>query len=159
MASFPDGWESDFDGERWFYRYKPTGFTQYHFPKAGDESLGISEAPNKIIVATRSTPGRLGTINANHFETRSRFKSLLTAIKEPAALFTRELSDICVLDEYERYRVWAGNLGAHHPPQKRVSLDYRLRDAAFYKQRVIKVLIDLQDSLKKGTYSSPRYSR
>lgn len=80
-------------------------------------------------------------------------------IKEPAALFTLELSDIRVLDEYKRYKVWAGNLGAHHPPPKRISLDYRLRDVAFYKQRVIEVLIDLQDSLKKGTHSSPHYCR
>lgn len=33
----PSGWESDYDGSRWLYRYEPTGHTQFTFPKAGDE--------------------------------------------------------------------------------------------------------------------------
>ncbi|KAJ9157105.1 hypothetical protein NKR19_g3847 [Coniochaeta hoffmannii] len=37
MASLPEGWEFDYDGHRWFYRYKPSGVVQYHFPKPGDE--------------------------------------------------------------------------------------------------------------------------
>ncbi|KAG7142053.1 hypothetical protein HYQ45_001478 [Verticillium longisporum] len=30
-------WESDYNGSRWFYRYKPTGQVQFHFPQDGDE--------------------------------------------------------------------------------------------------------------------------
>ncbi|CAK7241239.1 MAG: hypothetical protein STHCBS139747_002699 [Sporothrix thermara] len=37
MASLPEGWESDYDGNRWFFRYKATGAVQYIFPKEGDE--------------------------------------------------------------------------------------------------------------------------
>ncbi|KAK0752199.1 hypothetical protein B0T18DRAFT_388203 [Schizothecium vesticola] len=37
MASLPEHWESDYDGNRWFFRYKPTGMIQYTFPKPGDE--------------------------------------------------------------------------------------------------------------------------
>ncbi|KAJ2986866.1 hypothetical protein NUW58_g4827 [Xylaria curta] len=37
MTGLPEGWESDYDGARWFYRYKATGITQYHFPQLGDE--------------------------------------------------------------------------------------------------------------------------
>lgn len=37
MTSLPEHWESDYDGNRWFYRYKPTGIIQYTFPKPGDE--------------------------------------------------------------------------------------------------------------------------
>ncbi|KAI2621585.1 hypothetical protein GGS21DRAFT_535717 [Xylaria nigripes] len=37
MATLPDGWESDYDGTRWLYRYKPTGTIQYRFPQPGDE--------------------------------------------------------------------------------------------------------------------------
>ncbi|KAK1833312.1 hypothetical protein QBC39DRAFT_49291 [Podospora conica] len=37
MASLPEHWESDYDGNRWFFRYKPTGIIQYTFPKPGDE--------------------------------------------------------------------------------------------------------------------------
>lgn len=37
MPGLPLGWESDYDGTRWFYTYKPTGHIQYHFPSEGDE--------------------------------------------------------------------------------------------------------------------------
>ncbi|KAI0144991.1 hypothetical protein BJ166DRAFT_82694 [Pestalotiopsis sp. NC0098] len=37
MTGLAAGWEADYDGSRWFYRYKSTGLTQYTFPKAGDE--------------------------------------------------------------------------------------------------------------------------
>ncbi|KAK0670449.1 hypothetical protein QBC41DRAFT_317777, partial [Cercophora samala] len=39
MSALPENWEWDYDGEsqRWFYRYKPTGITQFHFPQPGDE--------------------------------------------------------------------------------------------------------------------------
>lgn len=37
MATLPPGWEWDYDGNRWLYRYTPTGHVQYHFPNAGDE--------------------------------------------------------------------------------------------------------------------------
>lgn len=37
MAHLPEGWESDYDGTRWLYRYTSTGLTQYHFPRPGDE--------------------------------------------------------------------------------------------------------------------------
>ncbi|WYZ38438.1 hypothetical protein EsH8_III_000352 [Colletotrichum jinshuiense] len=37
MSALPPGWEWDYDGSRWFYRYKPNGHVQFHFPKEGDE--------------------------------------------------------------------------------------------------------------------------
>ncbi|KAM0280081.1 hypothetical protein ACHAQH_004277 [Verticillium albo-atrum] len=37
MSALPSGWESDYDGSRWFYRYRPTGQVQFHFPQDGDE--------------------------------------------------------------------------------------------------------------------------
>lgn len=37
MDGLPTGWESDYDGTRWLYRYAPTGRIQFTFPKPGDE--------------------------------------------------------------------------------------------------------------------------
>ncbi|KHN95683.1 uncharacterized protein MAM_06524 [Metarhizium album ARSEF 1941] len=37
MVGLPLGWDSDYDGRRWFYKYRPTGHIQYHFPSEGDE--------------------------------------------------------------------------------------------------------------------------
>ncbi|RYP05292.1 hypothetical protein DL764_003890 [Monosporascus ibericus] len=37
MLGLPEGWESDYDGQRWFYRFKANGLTQFQFPQPGDE--------------------------------------------------------------------------------------------------------------------------
>jgi len=37
MSGLPEGWEADYDGSRWFYRYKATGIVQFRFPQDGDE--------------------------------------------------------------------------------------------------------------------------
>ena len=40
-----------------------------------------------------------------------------------------------LLDEFDRYQLWAGNVGAGHQSYK-LSLDYRLEEATFYRDRV-----------------------
>lgn len=37
MASLPPGWTADYDGQRWFFTYGPTGQSQFQFPRPGDE--------------------------------------------------------------------------------------------------------------------------
>ncbi|KAJ4388689.1 hypothetical protein N0V93_006148 [Gnomoniopsis smithogilvyi] len=37
MATLPQGWTADYDGQRWFFCYAATSHIQYHFPKPGDE--------------------------------------------------------------------------------------------------------------------------
>ncbi|KAB5575947.1 hypothetical protein GE09DRAFT_1215681 [Coniochaeta sp. 2T2.1] len=74
MASLPEGWEFDYDGHRWFYRYKPSGVVQYQFPKPGDEfpefidafSPPPTLAPEEKLesqhqVKRRSTAGEIGS--------------------------------------------------------------------------------------------------
>ncbi|OCL02070.1 hypothetical protein AOQ84DRAFT_383049 [Glonium stellatum] len=53
------------------------------------------------------------------------------------------LSD--VKDEFGRFRIWSGNIGAHRTG--RSSLSYRLRDASHLKSRVIELLTDLKEAL------------
>ncbi|KAI1768068.1 hypothetical protein GGR53DRAFT_34381 [Hypoxylon sp. FL1150] len=53
MAHLPEGWEADYDGTRWFYRFATTGLTQYHFPRPGDEypelvGLGFEQLDPKL---------------------------------------------------------------------------------------------------------------
>ncbi len=52
MAALPEGWEADYDGTRWFYRYKPLGLTQYRFPKDGDVSNGCVPWPSRPSLLT-----------------------------------------------------------------------------------------------------------
>ncbi|KAK7413084.1 hypothetical protein QQX98_008032 [Neonectria punicea] len=52
-----------------------------------------------------------------------------------------------------RFKLWAGNLGAHRPSGSR-SLEYRLRDASRIRQHVISLLRDLCSSVEEATLVS-----
>ncbi|KAL1631839.1 hypothetical protein SLS56_004201 [Neofusicoccum ribis] len=44
-------------------------------------------------------------------------------------------------EEFDKYRLWAGNVGATHSGKTyQLSLDYRLREAPFYREQVSKLL-------------------
>ncbi|KAJ4022860.1 hypothetical protein NW752_003315 [Fusarium irregulare] len=50
-----------------------------------------------------------------------------------------------------RFKLWAGNLGAHRGSGSR-SLEYRLRDASYIRKLVISLLSDLCGSIERGIY-------
>ncbi|KAJ6445032.1 G-patch domain-containingprotein [Purpureocillium lavendulum] len=54
-----------------------------------------------------------------------------------------------IKDEQTRFKVWAGNIGAHHTGMS--SLDYRLRDSSHIRTQVIKLLQDLDNLLEDGS--------
>lgn len=69
-------------------------------------------------------------------------KNLETLDKRPIAQRLR--------DEFGRFRVWAGNAGAHRTG--RVSLDYRLREASHIHAELTKLLGELNRALEKGEF-------
>ncbi|KAH8647271.1 hypothetical protein BX600DRAFT_532763 [Xylariales sp. PMI_506] len=50
-----------------------------------------------------------------------------------------------IKDEYPRFKVWCGNIGAHHKGRR--YLDHRLRDASHLASQVKSLLVDMKDSL------------
>lgn len=73
------------------------------------------------------------------------FQSLLNALsihKSPV------LDHEAVQDEFGRFRVWSGNLGALQKGHS--SLDYRLRDAPLLSAEVSKLLKELEENLHAG---------
>jgi hypothetical protein len=83
---------------------------------------------------------------------RVSFQKLFVAVQNPAREFSDQISVATVRDERGRFEVWAGNVGAHHTPKSRVSLDYRLRESSFYRERIVGILKDLDDTLQKGMH-------
>jgi hypothetical protein len=84
-----------------------------------------------------ATFGQTGLISSSHALCISSFEELFRALQNSS----RDLSDTelsaAAQNEFGRYKVWAGNVGAaHHSRAYRLSLDYRLKDASFYKERV-----------------------
>lgn len=51
-------------------------------------------------------------------------------------------------EELARFKVWAGNIGAHRKGSS--SLDYRLRDASHLRNQAISLLGDLEEALVDG---------
>jgi hypothetical protein len=86
--------------------------------KLGMDSISISDAHAKCVVS---------------------FTKLIAAIENPVRDFRDQaplaLED--VLEEYDRYVLWTENVGASYSGKRyAISLDYRLREASFYKVQV-----------------------
>lgn len=50
--------------------------------------------------------------------------------------------------EYNRFKIWAGNVGAHRVGK--ISLDHRLREALALRERVTGLLDELVESMADG---------
>jgi hypothetical protein len=87
--------------------------------------------------------GALSTSCASCFDTLTR--SLRTSSDE----FKKQMMPMAIENEYGRFRIWAGNLGALQ--RGRSSLDARLRDSVVLRVAALKFLGQLQDSLSKST--------
>jgi hypothetical protein len=63
---------------------------------------------------------------------------------------TQELSALRagVQDASEKFRLWAGNIGAYHATTKKTSMEYRLRAAPQLRQEVCTLLCELNEALE-----------
>lgn len=55
-----------------------------------------------------------------------------------------------LLDEFGRFKAWAGNTGAHRTGK--VSLDYRLREAPHIHAELVDLLRELNQDLEEGEF-------
>ena len=70
---------------------------------------------------------------------RARFEHLLDLARRVQMTTHPEsrIQESAVADEYDRYKIWSANNGAAHSGvDYKKSLDYRLREALFYKEKV-----------------------
>lgn len=61
---------------------------------------------------------------------------------------TKKLQVDVIEDAFEKYQLWAGNLGAFHNAGDTRSLDYRFRSAAPIRKRTMELLEELLDLLQ-----------
>lgn len=50
----------------------------------------------------------------------------------------------------ERFDQWAGNLGAFHDPESKLSLEHRLRNSPIIRDAILRLLVDLRDSARSA---------
>ncbi len=104
----------------------------------------------EIIAMNQSNPGR-GAIAQNVHAALRSFQSLVGYLNDDQN-DTHNLSPTRIPlragfeDEFTRFKMWAGNLGAHQ--NGRASLDYRLREAPHLQEQVVYLLKDLSQSLQ-----------
>ena len=63
---------------------------------------------------------------------------------------TKALALQLVQDQIGRFRVWAGNMGAHRPAGNRMSLDYKLKEASHIHMTVVELLEELNTLLESS---------
>jgi hypothetical protein len=78
------------------------------------------------------------------------FNTLTRTLKVHIKEHGEDLSLLAVEDQIGRFRLWAGNIGALQ--EGRSSLDYRLRDAQFVAENVLRLLDSLQKSVIGGIH-------
>jgi hypothetical protein len=88
-------------------------------------------------VARQSTPD----VSSHLFDLYTRcslsFAALLTALDDSKRDFSGQLRRKDVESEFDKLKLWAKSVGAKHSGEKyRYSLDYRLRQSPFYRDRV-----------------------
>ena len=76
------------------------------------------------------------------------FHNLCDDLGSSGLKYTNQIKLPAVENEYARFRIWAGNIGAHR--SGRVSLDHRLREATRTRRRVVNLLDDLENNLNDG---------
>ncbi|KAI9769209.1 MAG: hypothetical protein M1840_004338 [Geoglossum simile] len=74
------------------------------------------------------------SISDAHTKCFLSFVELLSAIENPVRDFRGQVPLEDVVEEFGKYKLWAGNVGAAHSGKRyEISLDYRLKEASFYK--------------------------
>ncbi|KAG8527158.1 uncharacterized protein KY384_008588 [Bacidia gigantensis] len=83
------------------------------------------------------------------------FKDIISLSQTSDGSFIEEVDISLLEDYYGRFRVWAGNIGAHQTGKS--SLEYRLRDDSEVREQVIKILQSLLSTLNtaRETILSP----
>ncbi|RYP74981.1 hypothetical protein DL771_002629 [Monosporascus sp. 5C6A] len=86
-------------------------------------------------------------------ESGTVFISLERALSN-SSRFAAQVRPEHIKDEFDRFKIWAGNIAAHRKGRR--SLEYRLRDAALLKAEVHNLLTALHDSLQTSIVQEKR---
>ncbi|RYP33748.1 hypothetical protein DL767_004615 [Monosporascus sp. MG133] len=86
-------------------------------------------------------------------ESGTVFISLERALSN-SSWFAAQVPPEYIKDEFDRFKIWAGNIAAHRKGRR--SLEYRLRDAAILKDEAHNLLTALHDSLQTSIVQERR---
>jgi hypothetical protein len=76
------------------------------------------------------------------------FDQLILIFKDSNGEKNSGMNPSAVTDEFSRFKLWAGNIGALHKAERTTSLEYRLRNAPRVQDYIRRLLDDLATALK-----------
>lgn len=88
------------------------------------------------------------SIAALYIDCTRSFHQLFGHLESSDGEFSSMISVPALQEEIGRFRVWAGNVGAHRTG--RVSLDHKLREAPQIHGKVTELMKDLDESLQES---------
>ncbi|KAL2891097.1 hypothetical protein HOO65_010455 [Ceratocystis lukuohia] len=89
-SGLPEGWESDYDGKRWLYRYTATGAVQYKWPQPGDEYPDfVDSAIDTMDPEDRLASQQMGKMRKSA-EVRKTYDSRMSATGGPLGFYDND---------------------------------------------------------------------
>ena len=80
-------------------------------------------------------------------DTREKFALVAKALESKQSHVEEAHQKYTLEDASQRFQLWAGSIGASAQAEKKISLDWRLRDAPDIKEQVEDLLDDLVEAL------------
>jgi hypothetical protein len=90
-------------------------------------------------------PAQTSLLSEIGYETLHKFSQLADALSVEASVSDQHLRQTQLEFEYQRFKLWAANLGLHQ--HGHASLDYLLRDAGLIKEYIADVLKEMNEYL------------
>ncbi|KAK3363768.1 hypothetical protein B0T25DRAFT_53590 [Lasiosphaeria hispida] len=87
------------------------------------------------------------SISTRSRHVRQNFLRLESLLEELQHDKSTALSPAAITDALGRFSLWAGNMGAIHDPKRRLSLDYRLSEAAEIREQIGRQLDEIVEAL------------
>src|SRR5450755_2159911 len=81
------------------------------------------------------------------------FDQIVLLLKDPGQENKADIKHLAVKDEFSRFKLWAGNIGALQDAYRKTSLEFRLRKAPRVVTHIIKLLRDLTTALEERELS------
>lgn len=105
---------------------------------------GDPPPPSNVLTKITGTTMETENIRVRSIACQEALIALLAGAKTQPRSVIVDLRE--VENYHERFDQWAGNLGAFHVPESRLSLEYRLRNNPIIRDAILRLLADLRDS-------------
>lgn len=103
-----------------------------------------------MAMATSNTPQLITDWYHSCMATFAKITTGIDVLVDSSSHEAKERALQLIQDQIGRLRVWAGNMGAHHPAGSRMSLDYKLKEASHIHNTVVELLEELNTTLESA---------